>query len=130
MSGKAPRGKTPNNQFEQVLGIKKEDLGNEHESTLYTEALFSGLYDRLGKYEQSRLLWKRIVEKSEETLGANDEATLLYIGGLAGALYSLGRFSEAEDLFRKQLSGFPKAPQMGYNHPYISHCLNDLEVTL
>ena len=72
-----------------------------HITTLGVVNNLANLYNRLGNYEESRVLYDRALLGKVEVLGAAHSSTKNTITNLATMLVRAGRPSERDELLRK-----------------------------
>ncbi|MBN2208165.1 MAG: tetratricopeptide repeat protein, partial [Candidatus Coatesbacteria bacterium] len=87
--------------FLRALDIYTEHYGEEHLTTLNTMDYLGYIYEDQGRYRDMERLWSRILEIRQRVYGVEYPAST--VNGLAGALSSLGKYDEAESLFKKAL---------------------------
>jgi serine/threonine protein kinase/Flp pilus assembly protein TadD len=87
--------------FLRAIDIYTQHYGEEHLITLNTMDYLGYIYGDQGRYRDMERLWSRILEIRQRVYGVEYPAST--INGLAGALSSLGKYDEAESLFKKAL---------------------------
>ena len=87
--------------FLRAIDIYKQNYGQEHLITLNTMDYLGYIYVDQGRYRDAERLWSIILEIRQRVYGVEYPAST--INGLAGALSSLGKYDEAESLFKKGL---------------------------
>ena len=95
--------------LEQVLDLRHETLGEDHDETISTMNDLTALLYNQGKLAEGRDISRRLVTLSSKAFGGEDERTLTATNNLALIEYGLGHIDEAETLFRKAMRGRKKA---------------------
>ncbi len=111
----------------EIVGLKRERLGPEHEYTLAVEESLRLWLRKGGNYSEVEPLLRQAVELSEKKYGPEHAKTLGQKHELGCALYGLGRYSEAQAVFEEVLQGYQKIK--GTGHRDTLTCLQDLGVT-
>eukprot|EP00435_Cladocopium_sp_Y103_P026159 s3172_g6.t1 len=70
----------------------------------------------MGLLGDAELLFRKALEASERTLGAEHPATWVSVGNLAGCLKDKGLLKDAEPLYRRALEASERT--LGAEHPY------------
>ena len=79
----------------------------------------ASLYEKLEKYEEAEVLYKKSIEIYEEILGKIHPDTLAAYTNLAGLYDNTGRREEAEKMYKKAICAYRKI--LGDNHPIVKH---------
>jgi tetratricopeptide (TPR) repeat protein len=105
------RSKEAEDQFLQVLKIRKQVLGPENPDTLTSMSDLAATYCSQGRWKESEELELQVMERRKQVLGPEHLDTLLSMTGLVAIYCNLGRWKEAEVLgvqvmeVRKQVLG-------------------------
>jgi serine/threonine protein kinase/tetratricopeptide (TPR) repeat protein len=114
-------------QARRALAIREETLGPEHEDTLAAMHTFGWTYFLIGKAEndqEAEELYRRMLDTSQRTRGAEDELTLTATRGLAAILWRRAKYVEARALSRRVLGVLRRTK--GPEHPATLSAMDSL----
>jgi tetratricopeptide (TPR) repeat protein len=100
---------------QQVLTVRKDQLGMQHPNTLTTLRHLANLYEFQGRYNDAQALCERILALWEKIGGTEHPEMLAVKHVLACAYRSQGRYRDAETLFKQVLVVREKV--LGEEHP-------------
>ncbi|KAF3205830.1 hypothetical protein TWF679_009199, partial [Orbilia oligospora] len=87
-------------------------LGENHYSTLGSKSGIACIYERLGQYEECLAQYGGVLEQLESMFGVGEDHpwVLRTFSNIADVLACLGRYNEAEKLYRKAYVGLRRLP--------------------
>lgn len=88
----------------------------------------SDLLDALGRTPEAEPYVRRAFEEARQTLGADDELTLMAMNELAGISAEVGKLDESEQLYRQLIERSQRV--YGPEHRNTLTAINDLAITL
>ena len=112
--------------LERTRDIAREQLGEEHPTTLESMNKLAVLYEAQGRYEEAEPLYVKTLEIQRRVLGEEHPSTLSSIVTLAMLYKSQGRYKEAEPLILKTLEIQRRV--LGEEHPDTLSSMNFLAV--
>ncbi|MFD7943653.1 tetratricopeptide repeat protein [Streptomyces sp. NPDC059744] len=98
-----------------VAGMTSPRLGPEHRLVLSAHARAARALFRLGRFEDSEALHRRVFMERERLFGADDLDTLESCFGMSQVLNLLGHQSEGNALLRRAIAGRQRG--LGAGHP-------------
>ena len=110
--------------YKRALGIREQQLGEEHPKAAESLDNLAELYRAQGKYEEAEPLYKRALGIKEQQLGGEHLSTARSLNNLALLYYGQGRYEEAEPLLKRALEIYEQ--QLGGEHPATAKSLNNL----
>lgn len=81
-------------------GIRRSQLGPDHEDTVQTALLLAPVYERIDRLSDAENLYQEVFQAQERAKGSNNPELSLYIRLLSGIYEKQGRLTEAEALNR------------------------------
>lgn len=114
--------------FDTVLVLCRENLGEEHPSTLTARNNLATTLDALGDFAGARKLLEQILEIRERMLGGEHPSTLTARNNLASTLHGLGDLAGARKLEAENLELFER--MLGGEHPDTLTARSNLASTL
>ncbi len=108
--------------------LRVEHLGAMNRETLEAKHEYACLVADQGKISESLALFETVMRECRDSLGEDDELTLVAVGTFAGGLDDAGRFDEAEPLYRKNLADRQRL--LAFDDRGILASMNDLAICL
>jgi len=108
----------------EALEIRRRELGDEDERTLWSAAGLSSLLLARGEHAQAELLLQASLETARSTLGDESQLTLDLLDKLGGLHFSNGDLEQAERCVREALGGRQRV--LGPDHADTLGSLNNV----
>ena len=101
----------------QVLAIKLDAFGSDHEETAVTLGNLAGVLRRTGQFAEALKLCRQALAVEERVYGPGHPEVAITVNNLAQVLKVLGMFDEAEAAHRRALVIFEVLqPRRGQTH--------------
>ncbi|CAI6342365.1 unnamed protein product [Periconia digitata] len=113
--------------FEQVVKIRRRELGAEHPDTLSSMRYLGSTYRNQGRWKEAEELFVQVMEASKEVLGEEHPNTLAIMASLATTYNKQGRWKEAEKLRVQDLETSKRV--LGEEHPSTLTSMKNLAST-
>ncbi len=110
--------------LEQIIPIKKAQLGPENLSYAASLSLLALLWQDQGKLAKAEPLCRQVLEINEAKLGKDHLSVATDLNNLANLLKAQGKQAEAEPLYRRAIEIGEK--KLGMDHPNVAISLNNL----
>jgi tetratricopeptide (TPR) repeat protein len=110
--------------LKQALGIREQQLGQDHSHTAVSLNNLAALYESVGRYVEAEPLYLEALAISKDQLGDRHASTMKILGNLAGLYHSMARYESAEPLYLEALE--ISKDQLGDRHPDTATILNRL----
>jgi tetratricopeptide (TPR) repeat protein len=107
---------------EAALGIRRQQLGEDHPDTLMSQHSLAACYQVQDLFAQAEFLFLRTLELRRKKLGAGHPDTLRSQGLLAWLSMRQGRYAQAASLLQQALA----VQTMGVDHPWTLWLQNNL----
>jgi tetratricopeptide (TPR) repeat protein len=111
---------------EEVLAIRREQLGERHPDVAASLNNLAVLYHLQGRYGEAETRFLEALDISREQLGERHPAVASNLNNLAELYRAQGRYGEAETRFLEALDILQE--QLGERHPDVATSLNNLAV--
>ncbi|KAK5689371.1 hypothetical protein LTR17_026301 [Elasticomyces elasticus] len=98
-----------------AMTVRSEQLGGEHEETLWSKAVVSWAYRNRGRWKEAEELEVKVMETSRRVLGGEHPDTLSSMANLASTYRNQGRWNEANYLLQEVVDS--SARLLGDSHP-------------
>ena len=109
---------------EQVLELRRSNLGEEHRYVATTLNDLAEIYRNLGLYEKAKPLYEKANALWEKNLGSEHRYLGTGFNNLATLYFELGDYDKVEPLLNKALKIRLKA--YGKEHYYVAQTMNNL----
>ncbi|KAG9082837.1 hypothetical protein FS749_006538 [Ceratobasidium sp. UAMH 11750] len=111
-----------------VVDVKRQEISEEHPSTLRSMHRLGQTYDRQGRYEEAENLLSQVLDGQKRAiLDGYHPDTLMTMHSLAATYDNRGRYEEAETLY-SQVRGIRKQV-LGEHHPDTLKTMHNIAVT-
>jgi len=98
-----------------AITARSQQLGAEHESTLWSIAMVVSTYRSQGRWKEAEELEVKVMETRVRVLGGEHPDTLTSMANLAATYWNQGRWKEAEDLISEAAEASGRV--LGKPHP-------------
>ncbi|KAK0302156.1 hypothetical protein LTR01_008923 [Friedmanniomyces endolithicus] len=98
-----------------AITARSQQLGAEHESTLWSIAMVVSTYRSQGRWKEAEELEVKVMETRVRVLGGEHPDTLNSMANLAATYWNQGRWKEAEDLISEAAEASGRV--LGKTHP-------------
>ncbi|MFJ2030537.1 tetratricopeptide repeat protein [Streptosporangium sp. NPDC087985] len=114
--------------YRTTLTLRRQELGEEHPSTLTSRNNLALVLGELGRLEEAEAEHRAVLEVCRRVLGEEHPSTLASRGNLANTLRDLGRLEEAEAEHRAELEVCRRV--LGEEYPDTLISRNNLALVL
>ncbi|CUA67241.1 Kinesin light chain [Rhizoctonia solani] len=113
--------------LQQLYGVFKEALGEQHPETLILTNDLASTYSYLGRYNKAEQLEIQVVNARKQVLGEQHPHTLTSMSNLASTYSDLGRYNETEQLEIQVVNASKQV--LGEQHPHTLTSMSNLAST-
>ena len=109
---------------QEVLVIRREQLGEQHYDVAQSLNSLALLYRAQGRYGEAEPLYQQVLAIVREQLGERHSDVAVSLNNLALLYAAQGRYGEAESFYQQALGIYRE--QLGERHPLIARSLSNL----
>ncbi len=110
--------------YEESIAVAKELYGSHNDIVLSLYADYGGILRNLGRYEESLVVLRELIDLAAETKGTTHPDYASSLVNLANLLRMMGHYEESEQLFLKAKEIYEKT--IGERHLVYASMLNNL----